>query len=66
MCKQWLLFQHHDLLNGFNVGAENELVIRVKELNPRFFERMLGQQQTLDAQKALQAQSDITKMNDKQ
>jgi hypothetical protein len=54
-----------DLLNGFDVVAGNELVVRVKELNPRFFERTLGQQQTLDTRKALQAQSDITKRNDK-
>jgi hypothetical protein len=31
-----------DLLNGFDVVAGNELVVRVKELDPRFFERTLG------------------------
>ena len=31
-----------DLLNGFDVVAGNELVVRVKELDPRFFERALG------------------------
>jgi hypothetical protein len=49
-----------DLLNGFDVVAGNEFVVCVKELNPRFFERTLGQQQTLDTRKTLQAQSDIT------
>ena len=54
-----------DLLNGFDVVAWNELVVCVKELDPRFFERTLGQQQTLDTRKTLQAQSDITKRSDK-
>jgi hypothetical protein len=53
-----------DLLNGFNVIAENEFVVCVKKLNPRFFERTLDPQQMFDMRKTLQAQSDITKRND--